>query len=64
MNSPLPQRKSKGPKASRLMAIDSWIDSTLYDAGFKYFDLGYAAAIGVALFALTLVVALIQRAIS
>ncbi|MEO3764763.1 sugar ABC transporter permease [Streptomyces sp. B5E4] len=33
----------------------------LYDAGFKYFDLGYAAAIGVALFALTLVVALIQR---
>ncbi|MEV0280301.1 sugar ABC transporter permease [Streptomyces sp. NPDC050610] len=33
----------------------------LYDAGFKYFDLGYAATIGVALFVLTLVVALIQR---
>ncbi|KRV48166.1 sugar ABC transporter permease [Wenjunlia vitaminophila] len=33
----------------------------LYDAGFKYFDLGYAATIGVALFVLTLVVAVIQR---
>ncbi|MFD7102468.1 carbohydrate ABC transporter permease [Streptomyces celluloflavus] len=33
----------------------------LYDAGFKYFDLGYAATIGVALFVLTLVVALVQR---
>lgn len=33
----------------------------LYDAGFKYFELGYAAAIGVALFALTLVVAVVQR---
>ncbi|MFI5747257.1 carbohydrate ABC transporter permease [Streptomyces sp. NPDC051644] len=33
----------------------------LYDAGFKYFDLGYASAIGVALFVLTVVVAVIQR---
>ena len=33
----------------------------LYDPGFKYFDLGYASAIGVALFVLTLFVALIQR---
>ncbi len=33
----------------------------LYDQGFKYVDYGYAAAIGVALFAMTLVVALIQR---
>ncbi|WP_353940914.1 sugar ABC transporter permease [Streptomyces sp. HUAS MG91] len=33
----------------------------LYDAGFKYFDLGYASAIGVALFVLTLVVAVVQR---
>ncbi len=33
----------------------------LYDQGFKYFDYGYAAAIGVALFVMTLVVALIQR---
>lgn len=33
----------------------------LYDQGFKYVDYGYAAAIGVALFAMTLVVAVIQR---
>lgn len=33
----------------------------LYDQGFKYFDLGYASAIGVALFVMTLVVAGIQR---
>ncbi|NGN63637.1 sugar ABC transporter permease [Streptomyces sp. A7024] len=33
----------------------------LYEQGFKYFDLGYAGAIGVALFIMTLVVALIQR---
>ena len=35
----------------------------LYDQGFKYFDYGYAAAIGVTLFVMTLVVALIQRRI-
>ncbi|MEW9837833.1 transglycosylase domain-containing protein [Mesorhizobium marinum] len=35
MNRPVPPRKSRGPKATRLMAIDSWIDSTLYEAGFK-----------------------------
>lgn len=35
----------------------------LYDQGFKYFDYGYAAAIGVALFVMTLIVALIQRAL-
>ena len=33
----------------------------LYDQGFKYFDYGYAAAIGVALFIMTLFVALMQR---
>jgi len=33
----------------------------LYDQGFKYFNYGYAAAIGVALFVMTLAVALIQR---
>ncbi|MBD5785465.1 sugar ABC transporter permease [Cellulosimicrobium terreum] len=33
----------------------------IYDQGFKYFDLGYASALGVALFVVTLVVALIQR---
>lgn len=33
----------------------------VYDQGFRYFDYGYAAAAGVALFIMTLVVALIQR---
>ncbi len=33
----------------------------LYDQGFKYFDYGYAAAVGVALFVMTLAVALVQR---
>jgi multiple sugar transport system permease protein len=33
----------------------------LFDQGFRYFDLGYASAIGVALFIMTLVVAAIQR---
>lgn len=33
----------------------------LYDQGFKYTNYGYAAAVGVALFVMTLVVALIQR---
>jgi ABC transporter, permease len=33
----------------------------LYDQGFRYADHGYAAAVGVVLFAMTLVVALIQR---
>ncbi len=33
----------------------------LYDQGFKYMNFGYAAAVGVALFVMTLVVALIQR---
>ncbi len=28
-------RKSRAPKAGRLLAIDAWIDSTLYDAGFR-----------------------------
>ncbi|AZS89485.1 sugar ABC transporter permease [Streptomyces griseoviridis] len=35
----------------------------LYDTGFKYFDFGYASAIGCALFLLTIVVALVQRAV-
>lgn len=33
----------------------------LYDQGFKYMNYGYAAAVGVALFVMTLAVALIQR---
>ncbi|QKW10301.1 sugar ABC transporter permease [Streptomyces sp. NA04227] len=33
----------------------------LYDEGFKFFDFGYAAAIGVVLFAVVLVLSLVQR---
>lgn len=33
----------------------------LYDSGFKFFDFGYASAIGIVLFAIVLVVSLIQR---
>jgi multiple sugar transport system permease protein len=33
----------------------------LYDAGFKYFDFGYAAAVGIVLFVIVLVLSLIQR---
>ncbi|WP_159619663.1 carbohydrate ABC transporter permease [Ruania rhizosphaerae] len=33
----------------------------LYDQGFKFFDFGYAAAIGVAIFLLVFVISLIQR---
>jgi len=33
----------------------------LYDQGFKYFNYGYASAIGVTLFIMTIAVALIQR---
>ena len=36
MENPFEQRKArKGPKATRLMEIDAWIDSTFYEAGFK-----------------------------
>ncbi|WP_325048140.1 carbohydrate ABC transporter permease [Jiangella anatolica] len=33
----------------------------IYDQAFRYFDFGYASAIGVALFVMTLAVAVIQR---
>ncbi|MCW3819229.1 sugar ABC transporter permease [Micromonospora sp. DR5-3] len=33
----------------------------LYEQGFRYFDLGYASAVGLALFVMTVIVALIQR---
>lgn len=36
----------------------------LYEQGFRYFDFGYASSIGIALFLITLVAALIQRRIS
>ena len=35
MDSPFEPRKPRRPKATRLLAIDAWIDSTLYEAGFK-----------------------------
>lgn len=35
----------------------------IYDQGFKYFNTGYASAIAVALFVMTLVVAMIQRVV-
>ncbi|GAA1558133.1 sugar ABC transporter permease [Actinomadura kijaniata] len=33
----------------------------LYDSGFKFFDFGYASAIGLVLFAIVLVISLVQR---
>ncbi|MET0597228.1 MAG: penicillin-binding protein 1A [Mesorhizobium sp.] len=36
MHQPLPRKKSpRRPRAGRLLAIDAWIDSTLYEAGFR-----------------------------
>ena len=35
MENPFEPRKSRSPKSSRLLEIDAWIDSTLYEAGFK-----------------------------
>jgi penicillin-binding protein 1A len=36
MENPFEQRKArKGPRATRLLEIDAWIDSTLYEGGFK-----------------------------
>jgi penicillin-binding protein 1A len=36
MENPFEQRKAKkSPKATRLLDIDAWIDSTLYEGGFK-----------------------------
>jgi penicillin-binding protein 1A len=29
------QKKSRTPRATKLLALDAWIDSTLYEAGFK-----------------------------
>ena len=33
----------------------------LYDAGFKYFDFGYASAVGIVLFVIVLILSLVQR---
>lgn len=35
MSDPFASRKSKAPKAGRLLAVDAWIDSTVYEAGFR-----------------------------
>ncbi len=35
MEDPFEKRKSRGPRAGRLLAVDAWIDSSLYEAGFK-----------------------------
>lgn len=35
MDNPFEPRKSKSPRATRLLELDAWLDSTLYDAGFK-----------------------------
>jgi penicillin-binding protein 1A len=34
MDDPLSQNRPKAPKAGMLLAIDAWIDSTVYEAGF------------------------------
>jgi penicillin-binding protein 1A len=35
MENPHESRKRRSPKASRLLEVDAWIDSTLYEGGFK-----------------------------
>ncbi|MEX0345055.1 MAG: transglycosylase domain-containing protein [Rhizobiaceae bacterium] len=35
MKKPIDPKKRKGPKASKLLELDAWIDSTLYELGFK-----------------------------
>jgi penicillin-binding protein 1A len=35
MESPFEQKKARGPIASRLLALDAWIDSTVWNAGFR-----------------------------
>lgn len=35
MLNPFRKRKSRVPRATRLLAVDAWIDSTLYNAGFR-----------------------------
>jgi penicillin-binding protein 1A len=35
MDSPFEPRKPRSPKATRLLAVDAWIDSSFYEAGFK-----------------------------
>lgn len=35
MKNPFASAKPRAPRATKLLAIDAWIDSTLYEAGFK-----------------------------
>lgn len=35
MENPFERKKSRAPRTSKLLEIDAWIDSTLYEAGFK-----------------------------
>ncbi|MGO4833918.1 transglycosylase domain-containing protein, partial [Rhizobiaceae sp. 2RAB30] len=38
MDDPVKPRKSRSPRATRFLAVDAWIDSSLYEAGFKLGD--------------------------
>ena len=35
MDNPFEPRKRRGPRATKLLAADAWLDSTLYEFGFK-----------------------------
>ncbi len=45
MDNPFEPRKPRSPKAGRLLALDAWIDSSLYDAGFRAGELWEAITI-------------------
>ncbi|HEV7255426.1 MAG TPA: PBP1A family penicillin-binding protein [Mesorhizobium sp.] len=36
MDSPFPQRKPRVPRASWLLSLDSWVDTTLYESSFAF----------------------------
>ena len=38
MDNPFEPQKSKSPRATKLLELDAWLDSTLYDAGFAARD--------------------------
>ncbi|MER9182719.1 penicillin-binding protein 1A [Mesorhizobium sp. M0159] len=45
MASPLEPRKRRGPVAARLLAVDAWIDSSVYEIGFRARQFWEAATI-------------------
>src|SRR4051812_13511520 len=45
MASPLEPRKRRGPIAARLLAVDAWLDSSIYEVGFKARQFWEAATI-------------------